>query len=159
VRASVGVKAVRRILGISRSRRIVQRQFVGSRDSLVVKRFPDLLPVAGFAPDGENALNNRDDEARGWAMAKEPRTITIDPDSELGRALDQTAGEPIVLLRNGTRFRVTRDQDDPWANYDPEAVRAALRAVAGTLTPDEGERLKELIYRGREEGTRPLDRP
>jgi hypothetical protein len=92
-------------------------------------------------------------------MTKEPLTITIDPDSELGRALVETDGLPIVLERNGARFRVTREPDDPWANYDPEKVRAALRAVAGTLTPDEGERLKELIYRGREEGTRPIDRP
>jgi hypothetical protein len=43
--------------------------------------------------------------------------------------------------------------DDLWANYDPKKLRAALRAVAGMLTPDEGERLKELIYRGREVGT------
>jgi hypothetical protein len=92
-------------------------------------------------------------------MAKEPRTITIDPDSELGRALDQSAGEPVLLLRNGTRFRVTRDLDDPWANYDPEKVRAGLRKFAGMLTPEEGERIKEAIYRGREEGTRPLERP
>ncbi len=92
-------------------------------------------------------------------MTKEPLTITIDPDSELGRALVETDGLPIVLERNGARFRVTREPDDPWANYDPKKVRAALRAVAGTLTPDEGERLKELIYRGREEGTRPIDRP
>ena len=92
-------------------------------------------------------------------MTKELLTITIDPDSELGRALVEADGSPIVLERNGARFRVTREPDDPWANYDPEKVRAALRAVAGTLTPDEGERLKELIYRGREEGTRPIDRP
>ena len=92
-------------------------------------------------------------------MAKEPLTITIDPDSELGRALVETDGSPIVLERNGARFRVTRELDDPWADSDPEKVRAGLRAVAGTLTPDEGERLKELIYRGREEGTRPIDRP
>ena len=92
-------------------------------------------------------------------MAKEPLTITIDPDSELGRALDQTAGEPIVLLRNGTRFRVTRDADDPWANYDPESVLEGLHEIAGTLSPEEGERMKELIYRGREEGTRPITRP
>ncbi len=92
-------------------------------------------------------------------MAKEPRTITIDPDSELGRALDQAAGEPVLLLRNGARFRVTRDPDDPWANYDPEKVRAGLREIAGTLSPAEGERIKELIYRGREEGTRPITRP
>ena len=80
-------------------------------------------------------------------MTKEPLTITIDPDSELGRALDQTAGEPIVLLRNGMRFRVTRDPDDPWANYDPEKVLEGLHEIAGTLSPAEGERMKELIYR------------
>jgi hypothetical protein len=92
-------------------------------------------------------------------MGKEPLTITIDPDSELGRALDQTAGEPIVLLRNGTRFRVTLDADDPWANYDPESVLEGLHEIAGTLSPEEGERMKELIHRGREEGTRPITRP
>jgi len=92
-------------------------------------------------------------------MAKEPLTIVIDPDSELGRALGETDGGPVVLLRNGTRFRVTRDSDDPWANYDPEKVREGLREIAGTLSPAEGERIKELIYRGREEGTRPITRP
>lgn len=93
------------------------------------------------------------------ATTKKPLTIKIDPDSELGRALEDADEVPVVLERDGARFRVTRDPDDPWADYDPERVRAGLRAVAGTLTPEEGERLKELIYRGREEGTRPLDRP
>ena len=92
-------------------------------------------------------------------MAKEPLTITIDPDSELGRALDETDGEPVVLLRGTTRFRVTRDPDDPWAGYDPESVLQGLQEIAGTLAPAEGERMKELIYRGREEGTRPISRP
>jgi hypothetical protein len=92
-------------------------------------------------------------------MAKERRTINVDPDSELGRALDENDGELVVLVRNGRRFRVTRDADDPWANYDPEKVRAGLRKFAGMLTPEEGERIKEAIYRGREEGTRPLERP
>jgi hypothetical protein len=92
-------------------------------------------------------------------MAKAPLTITIDPDSELGRALDDTDGPPVILERNGARFLVTRDPDDPWANYNPEKVRAGLRKFAGMLTPEEGERIKETIYRGREEGTRPIDRP
>lgn len=92
-------------------------------------------------------------------MTKEPLTFTIDPDSELGRALDESDGSPIVLERNGARFRVTRDPDDPWADYDPEKVRAGLHRFAGMLTPEEGERIKETIYRGREEGTRPIDRP
>jgi hypothetical protein len=107
----------------------------------------------------EDSLNKRYDEATGGGMAKEPRTITIDPDSELGRALDENDGELVVLVRNGRRFRVTRDADDPWANYDPEQVLEGLHEIAGMLTPEEGERIKEAIYRGREEGTRPLERP
>ena len=92
-------------------------------------------------------------------MSKEPLTITIDPDSELGRALDAGGDEPVVLVRGTSRFRVTRDLDDPWATYDSAKLRAGLRKVAGLLTPEEGDRLIETIDRGREEGTRPLDRP
>jgi hypothetical protein len=86
-------------------------------------------------------------------------TITIDDDSELARALDANSHDLIVLVRGRHRFHVTPDPDDPWANYDPERLRAALREVAGTLTPGEGERIKAEIYRAREEGTRPPDRP
>lgn len=98
-------------------------------------------------------------------MRNEPLTITIDPDSELGRALDESGDEPIVLVQGKNRFRVMRESgvpqtdDDPWANYDPEKLREALYEIAGTISPEEGERMKELIYRGREEGTRPIDRP
>jgi hypothetical protein len=102
------------------------------------------------------------DERRGadLTMAREPITIAIDPDSELGRVLDETTdGEPVVLLRGRTRFRVIREADDPWASYDPESVLEGLQEIAGTLSPEEGERIKELIYRGREEGTRPITRP
>jgi hypothetical protein len=92
-------------------------------------------------------------------MTTTPLTIRIDPESELGRALADADVKPVILQSNGARFRVTRDPDDPWANYDPEKVRAALRKFAGMISPEEGERIKEMIYRGREEGTRPLDRP
>ena len=92
-------------------------------------------------------------------MSKEPLTITLDPDSELGRALDESTSHPVVLVRGSARFHVTRGSDDPWATYDPEQVLEGLHEIAGTLSPDEGERMKELIYRGREEGTRPLTRP
>ena len=92
-------------------------------------------------------------------MVSEALTITVDPDSELGRALDKSDDSLIILVRNGARFRVTRDPDDPWANYDPEKVLAGLRKFANLLTPEEADRIKEGIYRGREEGTRPIDRP
>jgi hypothetical protein len=92
-------------------------------------------------------------------MAKAPLTITIDPNSELGRALDDAEGEPVVLLRGAARFRVIREADDPWATYDPARLRAGLERVAGLLSPEEGDRIIEEIYRGREEGTRPITRP
>lgn len=92
-------------------------------------------------------------------MSKEPTTITIDPDSELGRALDESADHPIVLVHGSARFHVTRDPNDPWASYDPQQVLEGLHEIAGTISPAEGERMKALIYRGREEGTRPITRP
>jgi hypothetical protein len=92
-------------------------------------------------------------------VRKDPLTISIDPESELGRALDAMNGEPVVLLRGAERFRIIRDPKDPWASYDPERFLESLREIAGTISPEEGERMKELVYRGREEGTRPINRP
>ena len=63
-------------------------------------------------------------------MASDPLTINVDPESELGRALGDFTKSPIILICNGVRFRVTRDSDDPGANYDPEKVREGLRRVA-----------------------------
>ena len=92
-------------------------------------------------------------------MQATPPTITIDDDSELGRALDAHPHEPITLLKGKRRYRVIDDPDDIWANYDPERIRVALEKVAGTLSPEVGDQIKEDIRRARDEGTRPLDRP
>jgi hypothetical protein len=54
---------------------------------------------------------------------------------------------------------VIREAEDPWATYDPAKLRAGLKKVAGLLSPEEGDHIIETIYRGREEGTRPITRP
>lgn len=92
-------------------------------------------------------------------MIKSAQTIHVDPGSELARALTDVDVAPVVLESNGAQFRVVRIADDIWAGYDPERLLATVRAAAGTLTPEEGAELKEMIYRGREEGSRPPDRP
>lgn len=66
-------------------------------------------------------------------MAREALTITIDPESELGRALAAVDDAPLVLERSGARFRVIREADALWAAYDPQRVRRALRQSAGAL--------------------------
>ena len=86
-------------------------------------------------------------------------TIELDPKSDLARVLAAAGETPVVLVSNGDRYVVNRTDDDLWKDYDPEQVRAALREAAGSITPEEAEELKEMVYRGREEGTRPFDRP
>jgi hypothetical protein len=95
-------------------------------------------------------------------MTAEPKTIRVTAETDLPTRVDDAAAGPLILERGCERFRLSRDEGDsadPWANYDPERVREGLRRFAGTITPEEGERMKGLIYRGREEGTRPPDRP
>ena len=85
--------------------------------------------------------------------------IPVTAATTLTEVLDEAAGSPVRLERNGVVYRLVREQDDVWADYDPERVREGLRRVAGLITPEEAERMKELVYRGREAGTRPIDRP
>jgi hypothetical protein len=84
-------------------------------------------------------------------------TLRVDPQSEIAKALEAMDTEPVVLVSNGERFRVSRDETSP--SDDDEEFERALQAVFGILTPEEGERRIQEIYRGREEGTRPIDRP
>jgi hypothetical protein len=92
-------------------------------------------------------------------LTHQPDPITVGEETNLGRLLDTAASTPVRLERNGVVYRLVREETDPWADYDPERVREGLRRYAGTLTPKEGERLKDQIYHAREEGTRPVKRP
>jgi hypothetical protein len=88
------------------------------------------------------------------------RTFTVTPGSELDRVLDVAADEPVLIERNGARFRISKEPDqDIWAGYDPEAVRRALAETAGSWSDLDADKLIADIYRWREEGSRPADRP
>ena len=95
------------------------------------------------------------------ANATATTTIRITETTDWPRLLDEAASAPVRLERDGVVFRLAREaeEEDIWAGYDPERVREGLRLFAGMITPEEAERMKELVYRGREEGTRPIDRP
>jgi hypothetical protein len=92
-------------------------------------------------------------------MTSDPSPIPVTDATTLTEVLDEAAGTPVRLERSGVVYRLSREDADIWAGYDPERVRAGLRRVAGLITPEEATRMKELVYRGREEGTRPIDRP
>jgi hypothetical protein len=86
------------------------------------------------------------------------KTIKVTPESNLDDVLEAAASEPVVLDKDGMRFRLTRE-DDIWTGYDPERLRATVREMAGSISVEEAERIKRLIYQGREGGTRPANRP
>jgi hypothetical protein len=92
-------------------------------------------------------------------MSNISKTIHVPNDSELARLLKETDETGLWLEQDGVTYRVGREHTDPWAEYDPEAVRAGMAAVAGALTSEQAEELKASMYQGREEGTHPADRP
>jgi len=100
------------------------------------------------------------------ATAVAPRTIEVAPGSELARLLEEADGVPLVLVKDGVRYRLDREEPattsarrDPGAAYDPERLMAGIRAAAGSFSEEEAERRIAEIYRWRAEGSRPPDRP
>ena len=67
-------------------------------------------------------------------MVAEPKVIPVEPGSELAGIIDQAMERPIVLERNGRRFRLVRDDEDPFANYDPERALRGFAEAAGLLS-------------------------
>lgn len=90
------------------------------------------------------------------------KTFPVTPGSELDRVLDEAATGPVLIEREGARFRLLllREADgDIWAGYDPEKFRRALEETAGSWSDLDADQLIADIYRWREEGSRPADRP
>ncbi len=107
-----------------------------------------------------------------YSMIHTPKTIHVEPGSELDRLLHELDDAPVELEQHGVRYRLIRlaetsidrplqlaDEQDIWAGYDPENVRASMHAAAGSWHDVDTEALKADLYRAREEGSRPPERP
>src|SRR5688500_17157452 len=96
-------------------------------------------------------------------MATETRTITITSDVELENVLDAAEDALVRLIRGETTFVDHRylhnDEEDIWAGYDADAVRKSLAEMAGAWADLDTDKMIEDLYRAREEGSRPPDRP
>ncbi|MGH2530810.1 MAG: hypothetical protein ACRDJW_00760 [Thermomicrobiales bacterium] len=95
-------------------------------------------------------------------MVSAVKTVTVEPDSDVARLIDEAGDRPLVLITNGRRYRLEREEtenDDPWADYDPEKAKAGILAAAGSWSDVDTEQMIADIYRWREEGSRPADPP
>jgi hypothetical protein len=92
-------------------------------------------------------------------MANEPRTIKVAADSELGKLVDEARRHPVLLEKDGAVYSLTPHREELWAGYDPEKVRKAIAATAGSWADWDTDKLIADIYRARKEGSRPASRP
>src|SRR5947199_7305191 len=97
-------------------------------------------------------------------MAEHSKAIDISNIPEILRLAEEVrrAGEPRVLQRNGEDLAVILPLPRPQRvqfKKPTAADLAAFRAAAGSWADVDTDALIERIYRAREEGTRPADRP
>jgi hypothetical protein len=96
-------------------------------------------------------------------MAHEPtKKIKVAADSELARLLTEADDMPLILEKNGAAYRLEpleRSREDIFAGYEPEKVKKAIAATAGSWKDLDTEKLIADIYRARKEGSRPATRP
>jgi hypothetical protein len=96
-------------------------------------------------------------------MAHEPlRKIKVAADSELGKLVDEARRHPVLLEKDGAVYSLTphsSDPDDLWTGYDPNNVKKAIAATAGSWKDLDTDKLIADIYRARKEGSRPATRP
>ncbi len=85
------------------------------------------------------------------------RTIHIEPDTELDRALRESDPANVVIESRGTRYRLLPDtsESDIWHDYDPAASLAGTVNTAGHWRDIDAEAFKEEIRKRRRTSTRP----
>lgn len=92
-------------------------------------------------------------------MARDSKIVHVDEGSDLARLLEEADATSLRLMKGGVTYRLTREGNDPWADYDPEAARAGMHDAAGHFSAEQAEELKAYVYRARQQGTRPANRP
>ena len=93
-------------------------------------------------------------------MAVEPKKMSITPNGELARLLDEAELHPILLERNGRTFRLEADPvSTKWPAPDPERVKQGLERTAGTWAGLDIDAEIAKVYAVREAGSRPASRP
>lgn len=91
-------------------------------------------------------------------MAVEPKRIKVHSDTNLEQVLEEARSSSVLLEKDGVTYRL-EEAGDIWTGYDPEKVRAAIAATAGSWADMDTDTLLSNLYRARMEGSRPASRP
>jgi hypothetical protein len=121
---------------------------------VIIARLSSSLSSARFG----RTCSDRAQAESGHRMATEPKTIHVTATTELPALLDEAAKSPVILERDGERFRLSREDDIAY-EPDPDLVRETLAATSGSWADLDVDRLIDEIYAARTSGSRPPDRP
>ena len=93
-------------------------------------------------------------------MIGRPKPIKVSGDTDWPRLLDDAAEAPVLVERDGVRFRLPRDDEEITAGYDPDPdeVRRTLARTIGAWADLGVDRVVADLYAARRAGTRPPDR-
>lgn len=95
-------------------------------------------------------------------MTDGEKTLTAQPGGELARAIEEALTQPVRIGFVGTVYRIHVDRvpvTTPFPDHDPEAAQAASERCSGSWADSDPDTLIADIYRWREAGSRPSDRP
>lgn len=96
-------------------------------------------------------------------MAKHmEKPVKVTSESDLLRLLDEAdSSSPVLLERRGVVYRLSTVDDSETLEYEPDAeeVRRILDETVGSWADLDIDQMIEDIYRWRQEGSRPPDRP
>jgi hypothetical protein len=86
-------------------------------------------------------------------MYLQPKRIKVEPGSDLARLLEEANETPLLLEKDGVLYHLTASgqEEDIWADYDPERVKAGLKESAGALSEVNTKQLLEDIHASREQ--------
>ena len=91
-----------------------------------------------------------------WIEAGRLRAYRVGPRNVRIKKEDLEEAVTPVRLKDAA---LEKERNDIWKGYDPEKVRKALHETAGSWADIDADALIADIYRWREEGSRPVDRP
>jgi hypothetical protein len=92
-------------------------------------------------------------------MTRSPKPIPVTEKTNLHDLLDRAARGPVLLERNGERFRLVREDDGIAYEPDAERVRQILDQTLGSWSNVDADEMIADIYEARRAGSRPPDRP
>ena len=93
-------------------------------------------------------------------MKKRLKVIKVSADSNIDEILAEVTSVPALLDRDGVFYRLSREVDENgWPVVTDEAYQRILDETLGSWADLDTDKIIEDVYRWREEGSRPPDRP